>query len=108
MNRVKDVGSIFGKPLRTSYDYMKLLNKEYKEYKVLVIDDKDELYSIAFLNHGANRVVMYEPDERFIKGGVIDNYKLLGINKRKNYINDKDKLKIINKNFYEEKVEETF
>ena len=48
MNRVKEEGSIFRKPLRTSYDYMKLLNKEFKEYKVLVIDDKDGLYSIPF------------------------------------------------------------
>ena len=38
-----------------------------------------------FLNHVTNKVVMYEQDKRYIKGGVIDNHKLLGINKKNLY-----------------------
>lgn len=108
MNRKIDVGSVFGNAQRTSYEYMKLLNKEYNgEFKVLVVDDKDGLHSIPFANHGAN-VVMYEPNEVYIKGGVIDDDIISPITNRKYYKEYKNNIEIRNKNFYEEKVEDKY
>ena len=77
MIRKVDVSSVYGKAQRTSYEYMKLLNEKYKNnYRVLVVDDKDGLHSLPFANHGA-RVVMYEPNDIYINGGIIDDIKTL-------------------------------
>ena len=108
MKRKIDVGSVFGNAQRTSYEYMKLLNKEYNgEFKVLVVDDKDGLHSIPFANHGAN-VVMYEPNEVYIKGGVIADDIISPIINRKYYKEYKNNIEIRNKNFYEERVEDKY
>lgn len=49
MLRKIDVGSVFGNAQRTSYEYMILLSKTKEEnFKILVIDDKDDLHSIPF------------------------------------------------------------
>ncbi len=98
MLRKIDVGSVFGNARRTSYEYMKLLSKtKENNFKTLVIDDKDGLHSIAFTNHVSN-VVMYEWNEIYINGGVIDSFNKTY---RKNYNKVKDKIEIKNKNFYE-------
>lgn len=77
MIRKVDVSSVYGKAQRTSYEYMKLLNEKYKNnYRVLVVDDKDGLHYLPFANHGA-RVVMYEPNDIYINGGIIDDIKTL-------------------------------
>lgn len=77
MIRKLDVSSVYGKAQRTSYEYMKLLNEKYKNnYRVLVVDDKDGLHSLPFANHGS-RVVMYEPNDIYINGGIIDDIKTL-------------------------------
>jgi hypothetical protein len=108
MIRKIDVESVFGNAQRTSYEYMNLLSKTKKDnFKTLVIDDKDGLHSIPFANHGS-KVVMYEPNEIYINGGVIDNYNILPITYRKNYDKAKDKIEIINKNFYETNIDEKF
>ena len=108
MLRKIDVGSVFGNAQRTSYEYMKLLSKTKEgNFKTLVIDDKDGLHSIPFANYGS-KVVMYEPNEIYINGGVIDNYNILPITYRKNYDKVKDKIDIKNKNFYETNIDEKF
>ncbi len=108
MYKNTNVGSAFGNAQRTSYEYMNLLSKTKKDnFKTLVIDDKDGLHSIPFANHGS-KVVMYEPNEIYINGGVIDNYNILPITYRKNYDKVKDKIEIKNKNFYETNIDEKF
>ena len=108
MNRTKEVRSVFGNAQRTSYEYIKFLKEKYNtNFRILVVDDKDGLHSIPFANHNAN-VVMYEPNEIYINGGIIGNYNILPINNRKYYSKNKDKIEIRNKNFYEEKIEEKY
>ena len=104
MLRKIDVGSVFGNAQRNSYEYMKLLSKtKENNFKTLVIDDKDGLHSIAFANHVSN-VVMYEWNEIYINGGVIDSFNILSITFRKNYNKVKDKIEIKNKNFYKSNI----
>lgn len=108
MLRKIDVGSVFGNAQRTSYEYMKLLDKKTNgDFKTLVVDDKDGLHSIPFANHGSN-VVMYEPNEIYIKGGTIDDFEITPITNRKNYKKIKSKIEIRNSNFYESKIEEKY
>lgn len=54
------------------------------------------------------KVVMYEPNEIYIKGGVIDSFNILPIPYRKNYNKVKDKIEVKNKNFYESIIEEKY
>ena len=83
MIRKVDVGSVFGTAQRTSYEYMKLLNEKTNgNFRTLVVDDKDGLHSIPFATHGSN-VVMYEPNEVYINGGVIDDITTTPITNRK-------------------------
>lgn len=104
MLRKIDVGSVFGNAQRNSYEYMKLLSKtKENNFKTLVIDDKDGLHSIAFANYVSN-VVMYEWNEIYINGGVIDSFNILSITFRKNYNKVKDKIEIKNKNFYKSNI----
>jgi hypothetical protein len=108
MIRKKDVGSVFGNAQRTSYEYMKLLNEKYNgNFKTLVIDDKDGLHSLPFVNHGSN-VVMYEPNSIYINGGIIDAVNISSINNRKYYEQYKSKLEIRNENFYKTRIEERY
>ena len=90
MIRKIEVGSVFGIAQRTSYEYMKLLNKNFNEgFKTLVVDDKDGLHSLPFANHGS-KVVMYEPNKVYIDGGVIDDINITPITNRKYYKNVKN------------------
>ena len=83
MIRKVDVGSVFGTAQRTSYEYMKLLNEKTNgNFRTLVVDDKDGLHSLPFATHGS-KVVMYEPNEVYIKGGVIDDITITPITNRK-------------------------
>lgn len=108
MIRKIDVSSVYGRAQRTSYEYMKLLNEKYNNnYKVLIVDDKDGLHTLPFANHGAN-VVMYEPNKIYIEGGEIDSIKITPISNRKGYESNKKQIKIVNKNFYETKVEDRY
>lgn len=108
MIRKIDVGSVFGTAQRTSYEYMKLLNEKHNgNFKTLVVDDKDGLHSIPFANRGA-KVVMYEPNEVYIHGGVIDDKTITSITNRKYYKKNCDRIEIRNKNFYEFNVEEKY
>ena len=54
------------------------------------------------------KVVMYEPNEIYIKGEVIDSFNILPIPHRKNYNKVKDKIEVKNKNFYESIIEEKY
>ena len=48
MIRKIDVGSVFGNAQRTSYEYMKLLDKKTNgDFKTLVVDDKWNLVKIV-------------------------------------------------------------
>ena len=108
MKRKIDVGSVFGNAQRTSYEYMKLLNKECNgNYRTLVIDDKDGLHSLPFANHGAN-VVMYEPNSIYIDGGKIDDFNITPITNRKYYKENKNKIEIKQQNFYESKIDDKY
>jgi len=108
MIRKIEVGSVFGIAQRTSYEYMKLLNKNFNEgFKTLVVDDKDGLHSLPFANHGS-KVVMYEPNKVYIDGGVIDDINITPITNRKYYKNYSKNIEIRNENFYESKVEEKY
>ncbi len=108
MLRKNNVGSVFGIAQRTSYEYMKLLNQKTNgNFKTLVIDDKDGLHSIPFANYGS-KVVMYEPNEIYINGGIIDDTKITPITNRKYYKDYISKIEIRNQNFYESKVEEKY
>ena len=41
MNRKKDVGSVYGRPDRICYEYIKNMKKYFEEeYNVLILDDK--------------------------------------------------------------------
>ena len=92
MIRKVDVGSIFGTAQRTSYEYMKLLNKKTNgNFKTLVVDDKDELHSLPFANHGS-KVVMYEPNEIYINGGIIENITITPITNRKYFKENESKI----------------
>lgn len=108
MNRKIDVGSVFGNAQRISYEYIKFLNKKYNgNFKTLVVDDKDGLHSIPFAKSGSN-VVMYEPNEIYIKGGIIDDEIITPITNRKNYKKYQNKIEIRIKNFYESNIEEKY
>lgn len=106
MKRKIEVGSVFGRPQRTSYEYMKKLKKINKQ-NILIVDDKDGLHSIPFANYGFD-VVMYEPNNVYLRGGIIDNYVLLPITNRKHYSNIKGNILIKNNNFYELRVEDRY
>lgn len=108
MIRKIDVASVFGNAQRTSYEYMKLLNEKYNNnFKTLVVDDKDGLHSIPFANHGS-KVVMYEPNDVYINGGIIDDINITPITNRKYFKENKSKIEIRNENFYEAKVEDKY
>ena len=108
MIRKVDVGSVFGTAQRTSYEYMKLLNEKTNgNFKTLVVDDKDGLHSLPFANHGS-KVVMYEPNEIYINGGVIDDIAITPITNRKSFKENESKIEIRNTNFYESKVEDKY
>ncbi len=94
--RKKDVKSIYGRPNRTSYEYMKLLKNENK-LNVLIIDDKDALHSIPFANYDF-KVTMHESNKDILKL----------INNRKHYKENKDNIRIINNNFYKTRIEEKY
>ena len=50
MNRKKDVGSVYGRPDRICYEYIKNMKKFFEEeYNVLILDDKDVLLLIKVL-----------------------------------------------------------
>lgn len=52
MLRKIDVASVFGISQRTSYEYTKMLNEKFNgDFNTLVIDDKDGLHSLHFVNH---------------------------------------------------------
>ena len=108
MNRIVEVGSVFGNVQRTSYEYMKLLEKKYKSnYSVLIVDDKDGLNSIPFANHGAN-VTMYESNLNYINGGIVDGTIITPISNRKHWDNVKNRITIKNSNFYNERIENKY
>ena len=108
MIRKVDVGSVFGTAQRTSYEYMKLLNEKTNgNFRTLVVDDKDGLHSIPFATHGS-KVVMYEPNEVYINGGVIDDIAITPITNRKYFKENESKIEIRNTNFYESKVEDKY
>ena len=108
MIRKRDVGSVFGNAQRISYEYMKFLNEKYQgNFKTLVIDDKDGLHSIPFINHGS-QVVMYEPNRIYLEGGIIDDRYIHCIKDRKYYKKYKEKLDIRNNNFYKTRIEERY
>ena len=108
MIRKVDVGSVFGTAQRTSYEYMKLLNKKTNgSFRTLVVDDKDGLHPIPFATHGS-KVVMYEPNEVYINGGVIDDITITPITNRKYFKEYETKIEIRNTNFYESKVEDKY
>jgi len=108
MNRKNDVGSVYGRPDRICYEYIKNMKKYFEEeYNVLILDDKDGLHSIPFASKGA-KVVMYEPNEIFINGGIIDGVKISNISNRKNWEKVSKNIEIRNSNFYEEKVEDKY
>ncbi len=108
MIRKVDVGNVFGTGQRTSYEYMKLLNKKTNgNFKTLVVDDKDGLHSLPFANHGS-KVVVYEPNEIYINGGIIDDITITPITNRKYFKENESKIKIRNTNFYESKVEDKY
>ena len=108
MIRKNDVKSVFGMAQRTSYEYMKFLNEKYNgNFRTLVVDDKDGLHSIPFANHGS-KVVMYEPNEVYINGGLVDDINISSITNRKYFEENKNKIEIRNKNFYECRVEDRY
>ena len=108
MIRKIDVKSVFGMAQRTSYEYMKFLNEKYNgNFRTLVVDDKDGLHSIPFANHGS-KVVMYEPNEVYINGGLVDDINISPITNRKYFEENKNKIEIRNKNFYECRVEDRY
>ena len=109
MNRVKDVGSVYGEPQRMSLEHIKRLNKKFNyDYNVLVVDDKDGLHSISFANHGVKSVTMYEPNKNYIYGGEVGGYKITPITNRKNFKKNADRITIVNKCFYTERVEKQY
>ena len=108
MNRNKDISSVFGDIQRTSLEYAKLLNKEFKNYSVLVIDDKDCHHSIMFAKKGADNVTVYESDKRYINGGIIGTYILPKVENRKNFDIFKNKIIIKTENFYTSKLNNTY
>lgn len=108
MNRNKDISSVFGDTQRTSLEYAKLLAKEFKNYSVLVVDDKDCHHSIMFAKKGANNVTVYESDKRYIEDGTIGSYTLTRVENRKNYNIYKNKINIIIDNFYTSKFDYTY
>lgn len=56
---------------RTSYEYMKLLNKKTNgNFKKLVVDDKDGLHLLPFADHRST-VVMLVPNEVYVNGGLL-------------------------------------
>ncbi|MBE6150532.1 MAG: hypothetical protein E7162_01770 [Firmicutes bacterium] len=108
MNRSKEVGSLYGLPQRISYEYMKIMKEKFGEgYEVLIIDDKDGIHSISFANHKAS-VTMYEPNKVFIYGGILDNNVITPLSNRKCWNKHNNNIKIINKNFYEERIEKKY
>lgn len=108
MIRKIDVKSVFGMAQRTSYEYMKFLNEKCNgNFRTLVVDDKDGLHSIPFANHGS-KVVMYEPNEVYINGGLVDDINISPITNRKYFEVNKNKIEIRNKNFYECRVEDRY
>ena len=108
MKRSIDVKSVYGQLQRTGYEYIKILSKEFENnYNVLVIDDKDGLCSIPFALKGA-KVTLYEPDERFIYGGIVNEFIVQPIYKRKNFNKVCQNIEIVIKNFYEERIEKKY
>ena len=92
MIRKVDVGSVFGTAQRTNYEYMKLLNKKTNgNFKTLVVDDKDGLHLLPFANHGS-KVVIYEPNEIYINGGIIENITITPITNRKYFKENESKI----------------
>jgi len=105
MKRKKSSGSVMGDPQRTSYDYMKFLKNKYGSADVLVVDDVDGLHGIPFTRKG-HKTTIYESDSRYITGGIIDTFNVLGLKKRLQY----EELKniTINNSNYEQAIEKKY
>ena len=106
MKRIKNTGSIFGNVQRTSYEYMKLLKSKYDIANVLVVDDVDGHHGLSYAKHGSN-VVIYESDPVYINGGVIDNFGIIGLNKRVDF-EKLDNIEVNNENYYETVIEKKY
>ena len=90
--------SVFGEPSRSSYKYIFDKTKQ-KKLHILIVDGLDGIDVLPFAMKG-HSITCYETDNKLINGGVVDNFKSLGLIKRLQGQNLSNQVKIINKNFY--------
>lgn len=100
----KGYGSVYGEAKRLTYEYV---NSLPKNSKVLIVDCFDRQYTFPYLRKGFN-VTCYETDELLLNGGNTDEYKVIGFKNRVSVLGFGKQIKIIEKNFYEEKVTEKY
>lgn len=104
----KGYGSAFGEAQRTCYVYISNLEKEFKrKMSVLVVDCLDGLHVLPFARKG-HYVDCYETNNILINGGKIDDFNIIGLNKRIHEISNIDLVKINESNFYENKIDKKY
>lgn len=99
-NTKKGMKSVFGEsPRRIYVNIEKLKNHFTEKYKVLVVDAVDGNCVLPFARNKV-KIDAYEENKIYLKGGVFDEFKLVGLKSRLenellcNYVN------IVEENFY--------
>lgn len=100
MVKEKRVGSVFGKPLKTTY----ILADSLKENTtVLIPDGLDGLNAFPFISRNL-KVILYEPEEVYLYGGLIElngeSKEIKGLQERIEAYDASKFIKFKNENYY--------
>lgn len=96
----KGYGSVFGEAQRTCYCYIDFLKKYYnRDINVLVIDALDGIHVLPFARKHIY-VDCYEENKKFLYGGTVENYKVIGLLDKINTFNLSKYVKVNETNFY--------
>lgn len=99
---------VFGDAPKIAYTYNERLEKIFnRKYSVLIPDGLDGYIAKVFLRRG-HSVDMYEENKLFLEGGKIDNFTTNGFY---NIVNDEelnDFVKVIESNFYKQRINKQY
>ena len=106
----KGYGSCFGYDYQQYTKYIiKYVERHFntKDIKILIPNALDGLNVLATARRGF-KLDCYESQNEFINGGNIDKFNIIGLKEKINYFNLDDKINIIEKNFFEQKIEKEY
>ncbi len=104
----KNYGSCYGEPYQRFRYLIKYIENYYgRKTTILIPNALDGQHVLPSVRKG-HKVVCYESVNEFINGGTIGNYNIVGLKTKLNYFNMLDQVELIEKNFYNTKVEREY